>query len=90
MPLKRLYQDNEKAFYWWIILPLQSLLLTVMTAPMYGFSALIEPINIAMGAENPTNGLPGALSGSLILLVSGAAAVFFGKLMKVFGGRVKR
>ena len=58
-----------------------------MTAPMYGFSALIEPINIAMGAENPTNGLPGALSGSLILLASGAAAVFFGKLMKVFGGR---
>ena len=87
MPLNRLYQENEKAFYWWIILPLQSLLLTVTTAPMYGFSALIEPINIAMGAENPTNGLPGALSGSLILLASGASAVFFGKLMKVFGGR---
>jgi nitrate/nitrite transporter NarK len=56
----------EHRFYWWYVVPIQTVLVTAYVMPMYGFNALIHPVNLIFAPDNPTNGWPGAFGGGTI------------------------
>jgi len=70
-------------FYWRIILPLQTLLLLAYCAPLYGFSALLGPINSVFSPEQTRGAMAGVLTGSLLFLGVGFGALFSDSLLRL-------
>lgn len=59
---------KERRFYWFWILPFQTMLMTSYIMPMYGFNAFLKSINEIFDPANPLNGWPGAIAGGLVFL----------------------
>ena len=70
-------------FYWRIILPLQTLLLLAYCAPLYGFSALLGPINNVFSPEQSRGAMAGVLTGSLLFLGVGFGVLFSDSLLRL-------
>ena len=62
---------SQRRYYWWYVLPVQSLLLTAYIMPMYGFNSLIKPFNEIFSPDNPLTGWPGAIAGGVMFLGAG-------------------
>ena len=69
------------------MLPWQSLLMTCYAAPMYGFNALILPINDVFSPGNVNDGWPGAIVGGTVLLTAGFGGLLHHWLLSLSGGR---
>lgn len=92
MPLSRIHTFAERhpeKYFWWLVLPIQSILFSAYTAPMYGFNALISPINEIFAPDPQSGGWPGAVAGSLILSVTGFGALANSRLIKLAGKPVR-
>lgn len=63
----------ERRFFFFLVLPLQSVLLTAYVAPMYGFNALIQPFNEAFSPDDPSSAWAGALTGGALFLTIGTS-----------------
>jgi hypothetical protein len=57
---KRFAERDPRAFYWKVVIPFQALLLTAFCAPMYGYNALIAPLNEIFTPNDPNSGWAGA------------------------------
>ena len=55
-------QAERRFFFFWV-LPFQSILLTAFVAPMYGFNALIQRLNQIFSPADPASGWAGATAG---------------------------
>lgn len=66
---------QDRRFYWFWILPIQTMLMTAYIVPMYGFNAYIEPINEIFNPARALDGWPGAISGGLVFLGTTLGAV---------------
>ena len=76
---------NPRTFYWWVIVPLQSLLISAFAAPLYGFNAFIGPLDKLFGTAGWSSWL-GATCGGLLLFGGGCGALVNGWLIKRAGG----
>ncbi|MDG2423453.1 MAG: hypothetical protein P8M22_05685 [Phycisphaerales bacterium] len=63
--------DTDHHYFWFRILIIQSLLMTAYVMPMYGFNALIKPINEILDPKHVLNGWPGALAGASVFMGTG-------------------
>lgn len=63
--------ESDRRYFWFRILVIQSLLMTAYVMPMYGFNALIMPINEILDPKHVLNGWPGALAGASVFLGTG-------------------
>ncbi|MDG2184217.1 MAG: hypothetical protein P8K79_00980 [Mariniblastus sp.] len=84
---RRHSKENSKRFYWLIVLPFQSLCLTVFAGPLYGFNALVQPINEVFSPSNINNGFAGAVIGGTIFLSIGLGGLIHNRLLRLFGKR---
>jgi nitrate/nitrite transporter NarK len=76
-------QRDHRAFYWRVVLPVQSVLLTAFVAPVYGFNAVIQPVNAVFSPENVTSGWTGAVAGGLLFSSAGFGALAFDRLLRI-------
>lgn len=76
-------QKHPDTFYWRVILPLQTLLLLAYSAPLYGFNALVGPINVLFEPNDPKDSVMGVLAGSFMFLGAGFGALFNEKLLGI-------
>ncbi|MDG2381595.1 MAG: hypothetical protein P8N76_07965 [Pirellulaceae bacterium] len=81
--------QQAKRFYWFIVLPIQSLCLTPIAAPLYGFNALVRPINEVFSQDNINNGWAGALIGGTLFLSLGFGGLTHNRFLKLAGNRTK-
>ena len=80
---------QAKRFYWFIVLPIQSLCLTAMAAPLYGFNALIRPINEVFSQADINNGWAGAMIGGTLFLALGFGGLSYHRFIKLAGSPTK-
>jgi hypothetical protein len=73
---KALAEHDPRRFYWWVVLPFQSFLLTAFFGPFYGFSALIGPIDIDFGHTVVGERWSGAMAGSITMLFTALGAIY--------------
>jgi|GEM_PF-2382627 hypothetical protein len=73
---------NPSAFYWRILLPIQTLLLLAYSAPLYGFNTLVGPINLIFAPNDPNDSMMGVLAGSFMFLGAGFGALYYYKLQQ--------
>jgi len=76
---------HPRAFYWRLLFPLQSFLLCAYAAPLYGFNALLAPIDHVFAHAGYTAWV-GATSGGIMLMATGFGGLFNGWLAKLAGG----
>ncbi|MCH2132989.1 MAG: hypothetical protein MK116_04480 [Phycisphaerales bacterium] len=83
-------QRSSHRFFWWRIFILQTFLMTSVIMPVYGFNALIRPVNAVFHADSTLDGWPGALAGGVMFLGLACGYVLTSLLTKVglgFRGR---
>ena len=85
--IKTYPSEKAKRFYWLIVLPFQSLCLTVFAGPLYGFNALVQPINQVFSPSNINNGFAGAVIGGTIFLSIGLGGLIHNRMLRLFGKR---
>ena len=79
--------ERAKRFYWWTVLPFQSICLTVFAGPLYGFNALIQPINQVFSPSDINTGWAGAVAGGTIFLSVGVGGLLHQRFLKCFKSR---
>ncbi len=79
--------EKAKRYYWFTVLPFQSLCLTVFAGPLYGFNALVIPFNQVFSPSNINNGFAGTIIGGTIFLSIGLGGLMHNRLLRLFGKR---
>ncbi len=80
-------KEKANRYYWFVVLPFQSLCLTVFSGPLYGFNALVIPINQVFSPSNVNNGFAGTIIGGTVFLSIGLGGVIHNRLLRLFGKR---
>ena len=80
-------KEKANRYYWLVVLPFQSLCLTVFSGPLYGFNALVIPINQVFSPSNVNNGFAGTIIGGTVFLSIGLGGVIHNRLLRLFGKR---
>ena len=71
--------QNTKRF-WYVVLPTSPMLLTAFIAPLYGFNALIEPLNKIFSPGEANKGWSGSIIGAILFLGLGSGALLLPKI----------
>ena len=76
-------RPKDATHFWTVVLPIQTLLLTAYVAPVYGFNALIQPINRIFSPGEEMTGWSGSIVGAILFLGIGLGALFLPQLKKI-------
>lgn len=81
--------QQAQRFYWLIVLPIQSLCLTAMAAPLHGFNAFVRPVKEVFSQADINNGWAGAMIGGTVFLSLGFGGLTHNRFLKLAGSRTK-
>ena len=76
-------RPKDATHFWTVVLPIQTLLLTAYVAPVYGFNALIQPINRIFSPGEEMTGWSGSIVGAILFLGIGLGALLLPQLKKI-------